>query len=146
MLPDTAKARSRRLSGDCLTKLLKALNANTAWYLGPRITLAVETGMRRGELISIRWQDVDWNAHTVSILKTKNGHPRTIPLTPKALKTLTGIPKTAERVEYLRPLRECFLCPLTLSVWLGRGCGKGPALRTYGYTTWTYAGMWVMTV
>jgi integrase len=102
-LPDTAKARSRRLPNDDLTKLLKALNANTAWYLRPIITLAVETGMRRGELISIRWQDVDWGAHTVSILKTKNGHPRTIPLTPKALETLSGLPRTSDRILPVTP-------------------------------------------
>jgi integrase len=102
-LPETAKARSRRLLHDDLTRLLKALNANTAWYLHPLITLAVETGMRRGELISIRWHDVDWKAHTVSILTTKNGHPRTIPLTPKALKTLSGLPRTSERVLPVSP-------------------------------------------
>lgn len=59
--------------------------------------------MRRGELLSIRWQDVDRKARTVSILKTKNGHPRTIPLTPKALETLSGIPKTADRIFPVTP-------------------------------------------
>jgi integrase len=102
-LPETAKARSRRLSHDDLTKLLKALNTNTAWYLHPLITLAIETGMRRGELLSIRWQDIDRKARTLNILKTKNGHPRTIPLTPKALKILSGIPKTTERVFHVSP-------------------------------------------
>jgi integrase len=102
-LPETAKARSRRLSHDDLTKLLKALNTNTAWYLHPLITLAIETGMRRGELLSLRWQDIDRKARTLNILKTKNGHPRTIPLTPKALKTLSGISKTTERVFHVSP-------------------------------------------
>jgi hypothetical protein len=37
-LPETAKARSRRLPHDDLTKLLMALNANTAWYLRPLIS------------------------------------------------------------------------------------------------------------
>jgi integrase len=102
-LPDTAKARSRRLLPDDLTKLLDALNANTAWYLRPLITLAVETGMRRGELLSIRWQDINRKARTVCILKTKNGYPRTIPLTPKALETLSGLPRTSERVLPVSP-------------------------------------------
>ena len=97
-LPDTAKARSRRLPQADLTKLLDALNANTAWYLRPLIALAVETGMRRGELLSIKWQNIDWKARTLDILKTKNGHPRTIPLTPKALETLSGLPTNSERV------------------------------------------------
>jgi len=102
-LPDTAKARSRRLAQDDLTKLLDALKSNTAWYLRPLISLAVETGMRRGELLSIRWQDVNRKARTVSILKTKNGHPRTIPLTPKALETLSGLPWTSEYVFPVSP-------------------------------------------
>ncbi|WP_280136861.1 tyrosine-type recombinase/integrase [Microvirga vignae] len=45
--------------------------------------------MRRGELPSIRWKDVDPTALTIRILKTKNGHPRTIPLIPKAVEMLS---------------------------------------------------------
>jgi len=97
-LPDTTKARDRRLEANESAALTSALDDSSAWYLGPLIALAIETGMRRGELLSIRWKDVDLTAPTIRILKTKNGHPRTIPLTPKAVEVLTSIKKTDERV------------------------------------------------
>lgn len=70
----------------------------SAWYLRPLIALAIETGMRRGELLSIRWQDVDQIAGTIRILKTKDDHPRTIPLTPKAVEILTSLERKDARV------------------------------------------------
>lgn len=62
-------------------------------YIDPLIRLAIETGMRQGELLRIRWADVDLVAGTLRIPITKNGQPRTIPLTPAAvqhLKTLSS--------------------------------------------------------
>ncbi len=97
-LPETAKARDRRLEGNEGECLASALTTTTVWYLRPLITLAIETGMRRGELLSIRWQDVDMSARTIRILKTKNGHPRTIPLTPKAVEILASMARLDERV------------------------------------------------
>ena len=44
--------------------------------------------MRRGELLNVRWRDVNLNASTLSIPVTKNGHSRCIPLTPKAVSIL----------------------------------------------------------
>jgi integrase len=59
--------------------------------------------MRRGELLSIRWKDVDQTARTIRILKTKNGHPRTIPLTPKAIEVLASLERKDERVFPVTP-------------------------------------------
>jgi integrase len=97
-LPDDSKPRDRRLIEGDDTRLAEAVHSRSSWYLRPFLTLAIETGMRRGELLSIKWKDVDQTAHTVRILKTKNGHPRTIPLTPKALQTLSALTTTEERV------------------------------------------------
>jgi integrase len=59
--------------------------------------------MRRGELLSIRWRDVNFANSTVLILTTKNGHPRRIPLTPSALKTLEALPRSDERIFPVTP-------------------------------------------
>ena len=101
--PADSKARDRRLQEDDGEGLLKAMTTPSAWYLRPLITLAIETGMRRGELLSIRWRDVDMSARTIRILKTKNGHPRTIPLTPKAVEILASMARTDERVFPVTP-------------------------------------------
>jgi integrase len=82
---------------------MKAMTTPSAWYLRPLIALAIETGMRRGELLSIRWKDVDLTAPTIRILKTKNGHPRTIPLTPKAVEVLASLDRKDERVFPIMP-------------------------------------------
>lgn len=47
------------------------------------IEFAVETGMRRGEILNIKQEQV--KGQTLLIPQTKNGHPRTIPLTKRAL-------------------------------------------------------------
>ena len=44
------------------------------------VELAVETGMRRGEILRADWSDVCFERHTMHIPVTKNGHSRTIPL------------------------------------------------------------------
>lgn len=102
-LPADSKARDRRLQDNDGKALMKAMTTPSAWYLRPLITLAIETGMRRGELLSIRWKDVDLTAPTVRILKTKNGHPRTIPLTPKAVEILSLLERKDERVFPVTP-------------------------------------------
>jgi integrase len=102
-LPSDSKSRDRRLHEEDGEGLTKAMTTPSAWYLRPLITLAIETGMRRGELLSIRWKDVDQTARTIRILKTKNGHPRTIPLTPKAIETLASLERKDERVFPVTP-------------------------------------------
>ena len=47
--------------------------------------------MRRGELLSLRWKDFDCVCQTIGVFRTKNGHPRTVPLTPSAMVVLSGL-------------------------------------------------------
>ncbi|MBM6581764.1 site-specific integrase [Microvirga sp. BT689] len=101
-MPEAQRSRERRLEEGETNALVSAASASN-WYLLPFIALAIETGMRRGELLSIRWKDVDLTAPTVRILKTKNGHPRTIPLTPKAIEVLTSLDRKDERVFPVTP-------------------------------------------
>lgn len=96
-IPNAQRPRERRLGAEEAQILASDANSSSL-YLRPFPILAIETGMRRGELLSIRWKDVDQIARTVRILKTKNGHPRTIPLTPKALEVLASLERKDERV------------------------------------------------
>jgi integrase len=97
-VPAEAKPRSRRLLGDESAKLLDCMSGSTVSYLRPFLLLALETGMRRGELLSIKWRDLDVNARTLTIWHTKNGHPRTIPLSPNALAVLAELKRDDERI------------------------------------------------
>ncbi|MBO1909517.1 site-specific integrase [Microvirga sp. 3-52] len=103
-LPNDSKPRERRLEEGDSARLADAIRwSNSAWYLRPLIALATETGMRRGELLSICWKDVDQTACTIRILKTKNGNSRTIPLTPKAVEVLASLERKDERVFPVTP-------------------------------------------
>lgn len=57
----------------------------------PPVELALETGMRRGDLLRARWTDVSFETRTLHIPVTKNGYARTIPLTGRAVELLTEL-------------------------------------------------------
>jgi len=86
--PPLSNARNRRLQEGEFDRLMEGCGGSRVWWLKPVIILAIETGMRRGELLNIYSQDVDLEARTLHIPITKNGHPRTIPLTETACSVL----------------------------------------------------------
>ena len=57
-------------------------------YLYPIVVLALSTGMRRGEILGLRWPDVDLARGHVILHDTKNGERRGLPLTGAVLDTL----------------------------------------------------------
>ena len=60
--------------------------------------MAINTGMRRGELFDLKWFDVDFNRRIVHVRQSKSGRPRVIPLNSTAQTLLKGLPKTSEYV------------------------------------------------
>jgi integrase len=52
------------------------------------VEFGLETAMRRGEVLNAHWRDVDFTKRVLHIPRTKNGHPRSIPLTATALNLL----------------------------------------------------------
>lgn len=81
--PETT-GRTRFLSEDERGALLSACRA-AAW---PRmyllVLLALTTGARKGELLGLRWSDVDWEHARLHVGRSKNGDPKVLPLTPPA--------------------------------------------------------------
>ena len=55
------------------------------------IVLALETGMRRGELCSLKWSQVDFERSLISLENTKSGYPRLVPMSPLAHETLLKV-------------------------------------------------------
>ena len=54
----------------------------------PVIVFAIETGMRRSEILGLEWHQVDFNRQTALLPITKNGSTREVPLSHKALDVL----------------------------------------------------------
>jgi integrase len=90
-IPKPGKPRQRRLRPGEEEALLVACAESSATYLHSLVVLAIETGMRFGELVSITWDNVDLTARTIHLPDTKNGHPRTVPLSTRALEALNSL-------------------------------------------------------
>lgn len=78
--PRSAVGRERRLHTGEIEALLKAAAEARNVWLEPAIILAIETGMRRGELLNIRPRDINFDRGLLAIPETKTDTPRTIPL------------------------------------------------------------------
>lgn len=91
--PKQAKGRDRRLVDDEELILLQAAKNSKSPLLAPIITLALETGMRLGELLSLDWNNIDLRKQTALLPITKNCESRTVPLSKKAIETLKNIPR-----------------------------------------------------
>ena len=70
------------------------LLANSGPHLKPILLLALNTGMRKGEILGLKWQDIDFKRGIAHLSQTKSGKSRNIPLNNTVLRTLTAIPKT----------------------------------------------------
>ena len=93
--PPATQGRNRILSEDELSRLYAALtprvkNANH-WML-PLVKFALETAMRRGEILGLRWECVDLQKRIAFIPLTKNGESRTVPLSSGAIELLRTLP------------------------------------------------------
>lgn len=92
--PPSPQGRNRVLSYDEEQILLNACEpkANRNIYTRPFVILALETAMRRGELLDLRWEDIDYSKRTAFLQLTKNGNSRTVPLSTRAIETLQALP------------------------------------------------------
>lgn len=73
--------RTRYLSEDERKALLKACKASDWKQMYLIFILAITTGARRGELLSLTWADIDLRARRAYVRTSKNGEPRVLPLT-----------------------------------------------------------------
>lgn len=96
-MPAVRNARSRRFEGSEEQRLRAALsdsgkgNLANHWIL-PLVQLAIETAMRQGELLSIRWADV--HSDYIHLPDTKNGSERDVPLSCRAREILAALPRS----------------------------------------------------
>ncbi len=99
-LPASGKSRDRRLQpshdgerGEEARLLEACREARNPWLL-PTVRLALETAMRQGELVGLRWEHVDLNRRIAHLPDTKNGESRTVPLSTTAIQVLSSIPRS----------------------------------------------------
>jgi len=107
--PEKAE-KTRFLSDDERTRLLAACKASKWPRLYLLVLLAITTGARKGELLALRWQDVDLVRKVAHVARTKNGDEKVLPLVAavlEELERLRGAPGAlvfASRLSHLRPM------------------------------------------
>lgn len=55
---------------------------------------AIETAMRAGEIAGLKWERVDLEKRVARLTHTKNGRPRDVPLSSRAVEMLEALPKS----------------------------------------------------
>ena len=79
------RGRVRFLDDEERERLLEACKASTSPYLHTLVVLALSTGARQGELLNLRWSDIDWQRCVITLHDTKNKERRLLPLAHYAL-------------------------------------------------------------
>lgn len=81
-----ARGRTRFLDDAELARLLTAAEGSALMH--SLLTVALSTGMRKGEILRMRWEDIDQQKQTVTIHTTKTDRPRSVYLAPAAIEAL----------------------------------------------------------
>ncbi len=89
--PADPNRRNRRLQKGELDSLLKAAGKTRNPFVLPVLRFALETAMRRGEILGLCVRDVDIERCTATIRVSKNGHSRTVPLSSLAVAILETV-------------------------------------------------------
>lgn len=84
LLPEP-RGRVRYLTDVERPKLLAACQASSNRHLYPLVMLALATGARKMELLSLIWEQLDIGCGMMTLLETKNGQCRSVPLVQPAL-------------------------------------------------------------
>ena len=87
-MPPSSPARNRRLEVGEFERLEEAAKRTKNPHIWPVIVFAIETGMRRGEILGLKWEHVDLERRIAFLPMTKNGSSREVPFSTKAAQVL----------------------------------------------------------
>jgi integrase len=76
--------RARFLESSEINRLLLECSP----WLKPIVIVALNTGMRKSEILNLKWVQVNWNNKMITITDTKNNEPKFIPMNETVYSTL----------------------------------------------------------
>lgn len=101
--PKQPKSRDRLITQEEIDALLFSANftpkaeIKTAMQrVACAFLFAIETAMRAGEIVKLKWEDVDVKKRIANLYDTKNGADRTVPLSSEAIRILNQLPKESD--------------------------------------------------
>jgi len=78
-------------------------------HLKTLLVLLLGTGMRKGEALGLRWEDVDFDRSFIHIGDSKNGRPRNVPMSSMVRGVLAGAARASDLVfNGLRDIKRSF--------------------------------------
>ena len=87
------QGRVRFLDDDERQRLLDACRESRNRYLYPAVVLSLSTGIRQGELLRLKWADIDLDRGVIVLHETKSGERRAVPLAGHALAVMREVSK-----------------------------------------------------
>jgi integrase len=103
--PPQGQGRYRRLEDSERLRIESYLEARVSISFASFIRFALSTGMRRSEILSLAWEDINLDRRLITLKDSKNSRPRWIPTDESAMRVLL----TQQRLNTSKPF------PLTLS-------------------------------
>ncbi len=100
--PQVNNITTEDLTPEQISNLLAAIDADPNIQAGNLMRMALFTGMRRGELFKLKWEDIDFHRGFITIRDPKGGRDQKIPLNDAAENILRSHPKM-ENSPYVFP-------------------------------------------
>jgi len=91
--PAVNNLKTEDLTSEELSRLLETLNKNADVHAANMMKMALFTGMRRGELFKLKWDDIDFERGFITIRDPKGGSDQKIPLNDAAREVLSKHPR-----------------------------------------------------
>jgi integrase len=126
--------RERYLSNDEERKLFEALPS----WLRPLVIVALHTGMRKSELLKLKWSDVDFATGTIHVRDPKSGEDEHVPMNETSKRTLSVLSDSRTRVV---ALKDRALNHLNRHVFTAPEGGYMHVLNRYWYPALRRAGI-----
>jgi len=95
-----ASARERYLTDEEEKKLFAVLVGRRA-HIRSIVVVALQTGMRQGEILGLKWKHVDFGQKTIYVAHTKTGRPRRIPMSEPVEMELRALKQDASQDEHV---------------------------------------------
>ena len=97
-MPEVDNKKTENLSSEQITALLNAINESKHIIPGAMMKAALFTGMRRGEILRLMWDDIDFERSCIFIHDSKSRISQKIPLNEATRQIFTALPRTSKYV------------------------------------------------
>jgi len=102
VLPKRSEGRLRYLELDEIARLLEQCKVSRNPHLWTIVVIALNTGMRQGEILGLEWERVDLASARITVYKTKSSKPKGVPINRPLYDALVALePDPAKRQGFL---------------------------------------------